>query len=86
MTAAITLIVVLALFIYGGSMIHGFALAFLIGIVVGAYSSIYVAGAIAVALGLNKNDLMPPLVQDKPPSLATPQSKPYEVNMSIKEE
>lgn len=59
MTSVTTLIVVLALYIYGGTMIHGFALAFLIGIIVGTYSSIYVAGALAVVLGLNKNDLMP---------------------------
>lgn len=59
MTSVTTLVVVLALFIYGGAMIHGFATALIIGIVVGTYSSIYVAGALAVALGLNKNDLMP---------------------------
>lgn len=59
MTSAATLVVVLALFIFGGAMIHGFATAYIIGIVVGTYSSIYVAGALAVALGLNKQDLMP---------------------------
>jgi len=69
MTSATTLVIVLALFIYGGSMIHGFALALMIGIVVGTYSSIYVAGALAVALGLNKNDLMPipkEIMDDRP--------------------
>jgi preprotein translocase subunit SecF len=59
MTSVTTFVVVLALFIYGGTMIHGFATAFIIGIVIGTYSSIYVAGALAVILGLNKNDLMP---------------------------
>ncbi len=59
MTSATTLVVVLALFFLGGEMIHGFATAFIIGIVIGTYSSIYVAGALAVALGLNKQDLMP---------------------------
>lgn len=59
MTSATTLVVVVALFIYGGTSIHGFAKALIIGIVVGTYSSIYVAGALSVALGLNKNDLMP---------------------------
>jgi preprotein translocase subunit SecF len=58
-TSATTLVVVLSLFIYGGQMIHGFATAFIIGIVVGTYSSIYVAGALAVALGLSRNDLLP---------------------------
>lgn len=59
MTSATTLIVVVALFVYGGTSIHGFAKALIIGIIVGTYSSIYVAGALSVALGLNKNDLMP---------------------------
>jgi preprotein translocase subunit SecF len=40
-------------------MIHGFATAFIIGIVVGTYSSIYVAGALSVALGLSREDLLP---------------------------
>lgn len=64
MTSAMTLIVVLALFFLGGEMIHSFATALIIGIVVGTYSSIYVAGALAVALGLNKHDLMPQQKQD----------------------
>lgn len=59
MTSATTLMVVLALFFYGGPMIHNFSTAFIIGILVGTYSSIYVAGALAVALGLSKTDLMP---------------------------
>lgn len=59
MTSATTLVVVLALFVYGGPMIHGFATAFIIGIVVGTYSSIYVAGALSVALGLSREDLLP---------------------------
>lgn len=59
MTSVTTLVVVLALFFLGGAMIHGFATAFVIGIVIGTYSSIYVAGALAVALGLSKQDLMP---------------------------
>lgn len=59
MTSALTLVVVLALFLYGGETIRGFALALIIGIVVGTYSSIYVAGALAVSLGLDRKDLMP---------------------------
>jgi len=60
MTSGLTLLVVLSLLIFGGPSIFGFALAFFIGILVGTYSSIYVAGSCAVALGLNKQDLMPP--------------------------
>lgn len=61
MTSAMTLVVVLALFIYGGEMIHSFAAALIIGIVVGTYSSIYIAGALAVALGLDRTNLMSPV-------------------------
>lgn len=59
MTSLLTLFVVVALFIYGGATIQGFALALIIGIVIGTYSSIYVAGALAVVMGLNKQDFLP---------------------------
>ena len=59
MTSAATLVVVMMLLIFGGAMIHNFALALTIGIAVGTYSSIYVAGALAVALGLSRADLLP---------------------------
>jgi len=59
MTSALTLVVVISLFVYGGEIIHGFALALIIGIMVGTYSSIYVAGALALTMGLSKEDLMP---------------------------
>lgn len=59
MTSALTLTVVLALFFLGGSLLHGFALALIIGIVVGTYSSIYVAGSLTLALGLNRHHLLP---------------------------
>lgn len=59
MTSAMTLLVVFALFFYGGEMIHGFATALIIGILVGTYSSIYVAGALSVALGLDRSNLVP---------------------------
>ncbi len=58
MTSVLTLCVVVALFVYGGETIHGFALALMIGIIVGTYSSIYVAGALAVAMGLDKKDFL----------------------------
>jgi len=59
MTSGLTLLVVIALFIFGGKTIHGFALALMLGIIVGTYSSIYVASSIAVSLGLNRMHLMP---------------------------
>lgn len=60
MTSVLTLMVVCALFFLGGSMLHGFSLALIIGIVVGTYSSIYVAGSLALALGLTRQHLLPP--------------------------
>ncbi len=59
MTSALTLTVVLALFFLGGSMLHGFSLALIIGIVVGTYSSIYIAGSLALTLGLTRQHLLP---------------------------
>jgi len=59
MTSFTTLIVLTALFFLGGEIIHSFALALIIGVFVGTYSSIFVAGASALALGVSKADLMP---------------------------
>ena len=58
MTSGLTLLVVVALFIYGGETIHGFALALMIGIVIGTYSSIYVAGSLAIVFGLDRTSLV----------------------------
>lgn len=60
MTSLLTLFVVVALFIYGGETIRGFSLALIIGILVGTYSSIYVAGALAVVMGLDRKDFIKP--------------------------
>jgi preprotein translocase subunit SecF len=62
-TSATTLFVVIALFTQGGAMIHGFALALLLGITVGTYSSIYVASALALKLGIEREHLMPPQIE-----------------------
>ncbi|PIZ03618.1 MAG: protein translocase subunit SecF [Gammaproteobacteria bacterium CG_4_10_14_0_8_um_filter_38_16] len=59
MTSGLTLVVVVALFLYGGQSVHEFALAMMIGIVVGTYSSIYVAGSLAIAFGLTRSNLIP---------------------------
>jgi preprotein translocase subunit SecF len=59
-TSLTTVLVLVALFYFGGELIHGFATALLIGVVVGTYSSIYIAGASALMLGVSKEDLMPP--------------------------
>ncbi|MCO6413566.1 MAG: protein translocase subunit SecF, partial [Thiogranum sp.] len=57
MTGLTTLLVLVALFYLGGEIIHSFALALIIGVIVGTYSSIYIAGAAALALGVSKADL-----------------------------
>ncbi|SFV83514.1 Protein-export membrane protein SecF (TC 3.A.5.1.1) [hydrothermal vent metagenome] len=59
MTSVTTLLVLLALFFLGGEIIHSFALALLIGVVIGTYSSIYVASSMILALGISKEDLLP---------------------------
>lgn len=59
MTSGLTLLAVIALFFFGGEVLHGFATALMTGIAIGTYSSIYVAGALAVKLGLNRQDLLP---------------------------
>lgn len=58
-TSGTTLVVALALYIFGGQVIHGFALALVVGIFTGTYSSIYVASVAAVVLGISRADLMP---------------------------
>lgn len=58
MTSGLTLLVVIALYIYGGQTIQGFSLALMIGIVIGTYSSIYVAGSLAIVFGLDRTNLV----------------------------
>jgi len=59
MTSGTTMITVLALLFFGGEILRGFATALAIGIVVGTYSSIYIASATALDLKLTARDLMP---------------------------
>lgn len=58
MTGVTTLLVLVALFIFGGEIIHAFAFTLIIGIIVGTYSSIYVASAVSLELGVSKYDLI----------------------------
>ena len=59
-TSATTLLVLFSLFIFGGEIIHGFATALIIGVVIGTYSSIFVAANILLSLNLTKEDLILP--------------------------
>lgn len=60
LSSGTTAIVVIALVAFGGEALRPFGIALLVGIVVGTFSSIYVAGALALDLGLSQRDLMPP--------------------------
>jgi len=59
MTSFTTILVLLALFMFGGELIHAFATALLVGIFIGTYSSIYVASTTALAMGVSREDLLP---------------------------
>ncbi len=59
MTSFTTLIVVLAMFFLGGELIHGFSIALMIGILVGTYSSIYVASSMVITLKITAESMMP---------------------------
>ncbi len=58
MTSLTTLLVLAALFFLGGEIIHAFALTLIVGVVVGTYSSIYVASTALLMLGVSKLDLL----------------------------
>jgi preprotein translocase subunit SecF len=58
-TSLVTLLSVLALYFLGGELIRSFSTGLSIGIVVGTYSSIYVASAMVLALGATRQDLLP---------------------------
>jgi len=59
MTSLTTLLVLLALFYLGGEVIHSFAGALIIGVVIGTYSSIFVASSMILTLGISKEDMLP---------------------------
>jgi len=59
MTSLTTLLVLIALFVFGGEIIHAFAYTLIVGVVIGTYSSIFVASVAAILLGVSRQDLMP---------------------------
>lgn len=65
MTSFSTLFVVGALYLFGGETLRGFSVAIIVGVVVGTYSSIFVAAALALDMKLKPLDLMPPQRDDK---------------------
>ena len=59
-TSFTTLLVLLSLYFFGGELIHNFAVALIVGVFIGTYSSIYVAANILLGLGMTREDLLPP--------------------------
>ena len=64
-TSLTTLLVLLALYFLGGEVMNAFAIALITGVIIGTYSSIYVASAAAFALGVSRTDLIPVEVEEK---------------------
>jgi preprotein translocase subunit SecF len=60
-TSLTTLLVLVALALFGGEMINGFAIALIVGVVIGTYSSIYVAANVLLIMGVSKEDLVIPV-------------------------
>jgi preprotein translocase subunit SecF len=67
MTSFTTLLVLMSLFFLGGEAIHSFALALIIGVIVGTYSSVYVATTSVLALGITRSDLLIPEKEEEDP-------------------
>ncbi|MCK5924565.1 MAG: protein translocase subunit SecF [Methylococcales bacterium] len=63
MTSVTTALVLVALAMLGGEIIHNFALALLVGVGIGTYSSIFIASPVVLSLGITKEDLMVPVVE-----------------------
>lgn len=68
MTSLTTLLVLISLFFLGGEVIHSFAMALIIGVIIGTYSSIYVATTSALALGISRSDLLIPEKEGEDPA------------------
>lgn len=64
-TGLTTLFVLFALYFFGGEMIRGFSLALIIGVIVGTYSSIYVANGLLLLMKVTKEDFIPPEIKDE---------------------
>ena len=59
-TSFTTLLVLFALFIFGGDLIRGFSLALILGVLIGTYSSIYVVANMLMSLGITQEDMAIP--------------------------
>lgn len=66
MTSLTTLLVLLALFFLGGEVIHGFAFSLIIGVVIGTYSSIYVASTALLLMNVSRHDFLEEAKEETP--------------------
>ncbi len=69
-TSGTTLLTLFALFFYGGEIIRGFSIAMIVGVLIGTYSSIFIAVPVTLALGITREDMLPvkkEAVQDNQP-------------------
>lgn len=57
-TSATTMLVLLALFFFGGELIHNFSIALMVGVGIGTYSSIYVAATVMLVMNIDREDLL----------------------------
>jgi preprotein translocase subunit SecF len=64
-THVTTLLVCTALFVLGGPSVHSFSVTLIVGVIVATYSSIYVSTNLAVAMGLSREDLLPPKMEEE---------------------
>ncbi|MEN8712543.1 MAG: protein translocase subunit SecF [Arenicellales bacterium] len=58
LTSLTTLLVLISLFIFGGDIIHNFSIALILGVVIGTYSSIFIASPVVLALGVSRDNLL----------------------------
>ena len=58
-TSGTTLLTLFALFVYGGEIIRGFSVAMIVGVLIGTYSSIFIAAPVTLALGITREDMLP---------------------------
>ena len=64
-TSLTTLLVLLALLLVGGELIKGFSIALIVGVLIGTYSSIYVAANVLIFMHISKEDLMQPVKENE---------------------
>lgn len=58
LTSLTTLLVLISLFIFGGDIIHNFSIALILGVIIGTYSSIFIASPVVLALGVSRENLL----------------------------